>query len=156
MLNSTVIAIQRIVLPTPGIDQLRAESLAEGYSFLDTLIQDWQTGENRFDQPGEILCGSFDQGLLVAVGGLNRDPFVPDTAIGRIRRVYVRSAWRNRGVGRALITFLIQKARETFPAVRLRAENPPAARLYERLGFLPIDDPGATHILALGNDPLIR
>lgn len=31
----------------------------------------------------------------------------------------------------------------------LRAENHHAARLYERLGFEPIADPNATHILHL-------
>ena len=30
----------------------------------------------------------------------------------------------------------------------VHAENPGAARLYERLGFLPIDDPHATHLLS--------
>lgn len=151
-----MITIRKIELPIRGIEDLQAESLAEGYNFLDTLVNDWQTGENRFDQPGEFLCAAFEHDTLIAVGGLNRDPFLANAAIGRIRRVYVRSAWRNRGIGRSLVSFLIQNARESFSSVRLRAENPPAARLYERIGFLPIHDPGATHILALGNDPPIR
>jgi len=135
-----------IHLPVQGIDQLRAESHAEGYNFLDTLLAEWSSGANRFDQPGEILLGAFDNRRLIAVGGLNRDPFLADPTIGRIRRIYVRSAWRNRGVGRALVTALLDHACHHFAAVRLRAENPGATRLYERLGFLPIDDPHATHI----------
>jgi len=31
--------------------------------------------------------------------------------------------------------------------VRLRAENADAARLYERIGFVPVSNPDATHII---------
>jgi len=94
-----------------------------------------------------MLCGHLDQGLLVAVGGLNCDPFAGRPEVGRIRRVYVRPAWRNKGIGRALVISLIEQARTHFRCVRLRAENEEAARLYERIGFTPIANPDATHIL---------
>src|SRR6202795_4742571 len=97
-----MIAICKIELPIPGIERLQQEACDEGYDFIETLVEDWATGTNRFDAPGETLCGSLDQGLLVAVGGLNCDPFAGRPDMGRIRRVYVRSAWRNRGIGRAL------------------------------------------------------
>jgi hypothetical protein len=45
------------------------------------------------------------------------------------------------------VTALVEEARKSFKCVRLRAENADAARLYERLGFLPIENPDATHIL---------
>jgi GNAT superfamily N-acetyltransferase len=139
--------IREITLPVPGIDELRMEARDEGYDFLDRLVEDWLSGENRFDGPGEVFCGSFDCGILVAGGGLNRDPFLTDPEVGRIRRVYVRRAWRNRGVGEALVRWLLDIARTHFRRVRLRAENAGAARLYERIGFSPIDDLNATHIL---------
>jgi len=143
-----MIAIQKIKLPIPGIESLLIEGQEEGYDFIQTLADDWASGENRFDGPGETLCGHLDQGLVVAVGGLNCDPFAgrPDT--GRIRRVFVRRAWRNKGVGRALVSALIDEAQSHFRSVRLRAENEDAARLYERMGFVPIADPDATHILS--------
>jgi GNAT superfamily N-acetyltransferase len=144
---------QKIEIPIAGIEELQAESLAEGYNFLDRLLHDWQTGENRFDQPGETLLGCFEKDILIAVGGLNRDPFLTDPGTGRIRRVYVRSASRGKGLGRSLVTTLIDHARSHFSSVRLRAEDPSAARLYERLGFLPIDDPHATHRLAFDRKP---
>ncbi|HEX4309460.1 MAG TPA: GNAT family N-acetyltransferase [Acidobacteriaceae bacterium] len=149
ILNLSMTAMGAITLPTPGINELHAEARAAGYSFIDTLLDDWSTGENRFDGPGEILMGAIEHNVLVAVGGLNLDPFAGDPAIGRIRRVYVRFAWRNLGIGRTLVTALIDHARQHFRAVRLRAENPGAARLYQRIGFLPIEDPSATHILPL-------
>lgn len=131
----------------PGIEQLRKEALDEGYKFIERLVEDWSSGENCFDAPGEILCGCTDQGVLVAVGGLNRDPFVALSDVGRIRRVYVRPAWRNKGIGEALVTTLVENARRSFRCVRLRADNRRAAQLYERLGFSPDPDSSATHLL---------
>ena len=142
-----MIAIQKIELPIPGMESLQSEAHAEGYGFIQTLVEQWASAENRFDAPGEILCGHLDQGLLVAVGALNIDPFAGRTEIGRIRKIYVRPAWRNKGVGRALVTTLIEQARTHFRCVRLRADNTNAARLYERIGFAPIASPDATHIL---------
>src|SRR5579864_315368 len=144
-----MIEIQAIKLPVPEIDVLRQEAREEGYAFLDRLVEDWLSGENRFDGPGEIFCGSFEEGELAAVGGLNRDPFLDDAEVGRIRRVYVRQAWRNRGVGEALVRWLLEAARKSFRSVRLRAENAGAARLYERIGFAAIEDPNATHRIEL-------
>jgi ribosomal protein S18 acetylase RimI-like enzyme len=139
--------IQKIKLPMPGIDLLRQEALEEGYRFLDTLVEEWANGENRFDSPGEMLCGCIDHGLLVAVGGINRDPFLSRPDVGRIRRVYVKREWRNRGIGETLVRSLLNSAQKSFRRVRLRAESQRASRLYERMGFSAITDPDATHIL---------
>jgi GNAT superfamily N-acetyltransferase len=142
-----MIPIQRVVLPVPGIERLLVEAREEGYDFIETLVEEWASAENRFDAPGEILCGHLEEGLLVAVGGLNLDPFAGRPDMARLRRVYVRPAWRNKGIGRALVTALVDQARTHFRCVRLRAENADAARLYERLGFSPVQNPDATHIL---------
>jgi GNAT superfamily N-acetyltransferase len=142
-----MILIRKIELPVPGIEYLHAEAREEGYDFIETLVEEWASAENRFEAPGEILSGHLDQGLLVAVGGLNCDPFAGRTDVGRIRRVYVRPAWRNKGVGRALVTTLVGHARSHFRCVRLRADNTHAARLYEKIGFAPIESPDATHLL---------
>ena len=106
-----MILIRKIVLPVPGVELLQSEALDEGYDFIETLVEEWASGANRFDAPREALCGHLDQGLLVAVGGLNCDPFAGRPDMGRIRRVYVRPAWRNRGIGRALVAALVDHAR---------------------------------------------
>lgn len=142
-----MIAIRKIELPIPGIERLQQEGCDEGYDFIETLVEEWESATNRFHGPGEILCGYVDEGLLVAVGGLNCDPFAGRPDMGRIRRVYVRSAWRNRGIGRALVGALVEHARTHFSCVRLRAENALAACLYESMGFVPIESPDASHIL---------
>jgi GNAT superfamily N-acetyltransferase len=142
-----MISIQKIELPVPGLDELRSEARDGGYDFVETLINEWASGANRFEAPGEILYGHLDHGLLVAVGGLTIDPFDGQPHTGRIRRVYVRSAWRNKGIGRALVSALVEHAGKNFRCVHLRAENADAARLYESMGFAPIDNPAATHII---------
>jgi GNAT superfamily N-acetyltransferase len=144
---AVAVSIQQIELPVPGVEQMQAEARGEGYKFLETLVSEWVSGENRFDAAGEILCGHVDQGLLVAVGGLNCDPYVGDPKVGRLRRIYVRQGWRNRGIGGALVDTLLSVARQNFSNVRLRAENASAARLYERKGFVLIASPSATHTL---------
>ena len=144
-----MIAIRKIELPIPGIERLQQEACDEGYDFIETLVKEWESATNRFHGPGEILCGYVDEGLLVAVGGLNCDPFAGRPDMGRIRRVYVRSAWRNRGIGRTLVAVLVDHARTHFSCVRLRAENALAASLYESMGFVPIESPDASHMLSL-------
>jgi GNAT superfamily N-acetyltransferase len=59
----------------------------------------------------------------------------------------VRTPWRNQGVGAELMMALLEEARKNFVCVRLRAESADAARLYERLGFIAIENTDATHIL---------
>jgi GNAT superfamily N-acetyltransferase len=142
-----MVQIARISLPLPGLDALQTEASAEGYAFIERLVSEWESGANRFQGPGEVLCGHLDNGRLAAVGGLNCDPFAGRADIGRLRRVYVRPAWRRKGIGKALVIALIDEARFNFAAVRLRAANSGAARLYETLGFVAIEDSNATHIL---------
>jgi len=136
-----------IELPVPGFEQLRIEAVQEGYLFIERLWKEWENGENRFTAPGERLLGGLDQAELVAVGGLNQDPFERRSGIGRVRRVYVRPAWRNRGIGQLLVRTLVENARTSFTALHLRTDNPAAARLYEQIGFSRCLAPNATHVL---------
>jgi GNAT superfamily N-acetyltransferase len=126
---------------------MQAEARQEGYTFLETLVDEWMSGENRFDGPGETLLGFLDDGHLSAIGGLNCDPFLADPNVGRIRRLYVRAGWRGKGIGGSLVDNLLSAAAKSFCCVRLRAESARAARLYERMGFVPCDSDSATHIL---------
>jgi hypothetical protein len=42
-------------LDLPPLDELRIESLREGYRFIDRLCDEWASGSNRFSAPGEAL-----------------------------------------------------------------------------------------------------
>ncbi len=82
-------------------DQLRAESVAEGHRFLDRLANDWASGIMRFGRPGEMLLAAFSvDDMLVGVGGITADPEISGAL--RMRRFYIRSAFRRRGIGRAI------------------------------------------------------
>ena len=142
-----MITIHPIELPVPGLEQLQVEALQEGFLFIERLWKDWENDKNRFTAPGEKLFGCIDQTEFVAIGGLNQDPFEGRRDIGRIRRVYVRPAWRNKGIGQALVRTLVENARTSFAVLHLRTDNPTAARLYERIGFSRTVAVNVTHVL---------
>lgn len=52
------------------------DSKEEGFHFIERLINDYKSGTNKFNKPGEALYGVFnDKGVVVSIGGLNIDPF---------------------------------------------------------------------------------
>jgi GNAT superfamily N-acetyltransferase len=133
-----------------GFDALAAAAGAEGHGFIARLATEWASGHNRFDHPGERLIAVRDGGALAAIGGVNRDPFLADPRVARLRHVYVHPDWRRQGIGALLARELIATARTAgFARLRLRTANPAAARLYEALGFATIAEPDATHGLVL-------
>jgi GNAT superfamily N-acetyltransferase len=132
-----------------SMDALRTEASGEGFQFLDRLIGDWETGANRFDQPGECLLGAWSEAELVGVAGLNRDPYIEGSRIGRIRHLYVRRSARRSGVGSALLQRLLNDASSTFDLVRVRTDTCEAAAFYLRHGFLPVADEFASHVKSL-------
>ncbi|MBE9156868.1 GNAT family N-acetyltransferase [Nodosilinea sp. LEGE 06152] len=134
------------------IDHLVAESLREGFRFVQRLVEEYDSGVNRFDQPGEALLTAIVQGTIVGVGGLNRDPYFNDPKVGRLRHVYVEAAWRRHGVGRVLVTALIDAAQPHYQLLTLRTDTPAADEFYQTLGFKT--EPHwthTTHHLQLGN-----
>ena len=143
--------IERLAdLPAAGFVGLLAESELAGLRFLRRLADEWASGVNRFDRPGEALFAVRMGSGLVAVGGLNVDPYAMTPRVGRVRHVYVLSAHRRLGIGRQLVAEIVAAARGRFDTLRLSTTNPAAARLYERLGFRPSsDDVHCTHVLDL-------
>ena len=146
------IVIERLRgLPVDSLGALIAESEQAGLRFVRRLVEEWGTGANRFDRSGEALFASWVDGQLVGVCGLNIDPYAADDRIGRLRHLYVRSAFRRRGVGGHLVTKAIETARGRFEVLRLRTTNSPAAQFYEPLGFRPAEGAtqDATHVMQL-------
>ncbi len=132
-----------------GIQELRAEAAREGYRFVDKLMVEWRSGANRFTRPGEVFLGALRAANLVAVGGLNHDPYANQDGIGRLRHLYVVKSARGSGVGSALVRELLARAEGVFHSVRLRTETPEAADFYVRLGFSPVRDGTASHVKLL-------
>ena len=134
----------------PDLDTLLKASTEEGFRFVRRLRDEWRSGANRFDRPGEALFLAWVEGRLVGVCGFNRDPFENNPGVGRLRHLYVLPAHRQQGIGRALTLAVLDEAKHTFTRVRLR--TPPSARavaFYRSLGFTQVHAVTATHELAL-------
>lgn len=130
------------------IGRLLEEADGEGHNLVRRLVEDWIDGSNRFDRFGEIAMAARADTRLVGVGGLNQDPYLDDSTVGRIRHVYVSPDARGQGVGRLMVSALVEHARTTFRRVRLRSTGSP--EFYLALGFEKADgERDATHVMEL-------
>jgi hypothetical protein len=87
------------------VDELPA-ARAEGHNFLDRLANDWASGAIRFDRYGEALLAAYSDDILASIGGITVDRVAPDAL--RMRRFYVRSAFRRAGIGREIAHALLE------------------------------------------------
>ncbi len=131
----------------PDLRELEEAAAAEGHYFVARATHEWDSGVNRFDRPGEIFFLATRQNQTVGMCGLNRDPYVEDPAVGRLRHLYVLPDQRRSGIAAKLVAECLKSSSTIFERVRLRTANPGAAALYLSLGFVTIDDPTASHEL---------
>ena len=125
------------------LELLVVESRVEGFEFVDRLVREWHSGENRFDQDGEALFAARLDGMLVGLCGVNRDPYLSDVTVGRLRHLYVARGARLLGIGRRLVHTVLEQARQHFGRVRLRTDA--AANFYASLGFSESSEENASH-----------
>lgn len=131
------------------ITHLVEESMTEGFRHIKRLVDDYESGTNRFDKPGEALFTVTYESRIVGVCGLNRDPH-SDPLVGRVRRLYVSREFRRQGVARLLMGNVIEEARKHYDKVVLRTDNPVADQFYRSLGFVAqSNDERVTHYLNL-------
>ena len=123
----------------PGFAALRIESLEQHFNMLRRLAENWQSGKNRFNAPGETLLGAFVNHQLVGVCGINSDPFSPQPRAGRIRHLYISERYRRRGIGQQLLVSVITHSSAWFDFLNTHAPAQ-AWPFYERLGFRPVYD----------------
>lgn len=145
--NISTYVVQRVQKLPADIDHLVESSRREGYSFVDRLYVEWIDGLNRFALKGEALFVAQFQNRSVGICGLNRDPYLSDACVGRIRRLYVLSEYRRQSVGRLLIEACLAVAVGHFSSVRLRTFNPDADQFYVSLGFNRTEQDAATHVM---------
>jgi GNAT superfamily N-acetyltransferase len=151
-MNREITIISLDELPLDDLQPLLAESQEQGFEFVDRLAAEYVAGINQFQRPGEVLFGVYWGQQLIAIGGLNRDPYSQEEDVGRVRHVYVLSAWRNQGIGKQLVERIIGEARPHFRILTLRTFSQQAAYFYEALGFRTapgIDN--ATHHVVVDN-----
>jgi GNAT superfamily N-acetyltransferase len=138
-------------LPLNRFAKMLTESEASGYRFLRRVVNEWESGVNRFSRPGEALLVAEMSGRWVGVCGLSIDPYLDDPRVGRVRNVYVLADCRRIAIGRHLVEEAIVRARANFERLRLRGEEAGPASLYESLGFRPCRGvSNCTHILEWG------
>jgi len=149
-IGSDIQSIERVTDLAPGsLDALLAESEQAGSSIVRRLVDEWVSGANRFDRAGEALFAARIEGRLVGVCGLNVDPYSAEPRLGRVRHLYVLSAYRRRGIGRQLVARVIATARGHFDRLRLSSLNPEAAQLYQRMGFGSTEAAHCTHVMSV-------
>ena len=117
-----------------GLEQFDADLRIDGYLSLD---KDLDNIENVYiNNGGDFLVGVLD-GEFVAMGALRK---LSNTK-GEIKRMAVRRDQQRQGYGQAIFTRLLQIAVELgYQELCLdtTAQNLPAQRLYEKLGFVEV------------------
>ncbi|WP_433747488.1 GNAT family N-acetyltransferase [Falsibacillus pallidus] len=133
------------------LNVLIKESKEDGFRFVERLVNDYQDGTNTFCQLGEGLFGVFnEQGDIVAIGGVNIDPFSGRADTGRLRRFYVSRDYRRHGLGSQLLKSIIDEASKHFSILVLHTDTIDADRFYTSYGFTKGDAyPNSTHYLEL-------
>lgn len=142
---TSMLRLEPVIENLPSdFDSMRAEAYAEGYRFVERLATDWQAGTTRFDRDGEALLGAHVDSVLAGIGGLTLDPFVPWAL--RMRRFYVRPAFRKHGIGRKLVEALLEYSQHAGKVVVVNAARG-SSQFWETSGFMPDPREGHTHIL---------
>ncbi|MEW4264127.1 GNAT family N-acetyltransferase [Priestia megaterium] len=118
------------------IKDLLIESQEEGFFFLTKLIVEYKHGQNVFNKTGERLWGVYgEQNELIAVAGLNQDPYSQHTNVGRVRRFYVSAQFRRKGIAKRLLKEIIHYAENYYDSLVLYTDTEEATLFYERTGF---------------------
>jgi RimJ/RimL family protein N-acetyltransferase len=132
-----------------GLHSLIGESTRDGYHFLQRTIDDWNSGANKFDGPGEKLWGLFMGEEMIGVGGLNIDPYSVIPTVGRVRHLYIRADQRRQGYATLIMHKIMDEASHHFTVLRLFTDNAAASAFYEKLGFKQTGEYKASHFMML-------
>jgi ribosomal protein S18 acetylase RimI-like enzyme len=123
------------------LQSLENEPFAFGKAVEEHLATTIESIERRFrDAPESNLhLGAFEEGNLIGMATFLRDTAVKERHKGRIYGVYVSTSHRGKGVGRALLTTLLERAKRD-PSLEqillaVAASQSAAKQLYLDFGF---------------------
>ncbi|AUW45908.1 N-acetyltransferase [Rhizobium leguminosarum bv. viciae] len=142
------VVVRRIIELPDHFDQFLVEADAEGFDTMSALQNEWFDGSNRFERSGEILALATIHDEIAGIGGITQD-FV-DSSWLRMRRFYVRPAYRRRGVGRQIALYVLEHAKPFDRQIALYADGPEAEVFWPTLGFGPIERENTTHVFRRG------
>lgn len=137
--------IEQLTALPSQITDLRAEALAEGFDHIDALYQQWQDRRILFERPGEMLTAAFIENELAGIGGITED-FI-DSSFLRMRRFYVRPHFRRHGVGKAIASYVLDRAMKHSRPMVLHTDTDRGVAFWQAMGFVPIQREKTTHIL---------
>jgi GNAT superfamily N-acetyltransferase len=113
---------------------LASEAGAEGFRNIDRLAAEFADQRDSFT----ALFAAYEAGRLVGIGGLTPEPGAYLGEAWRMRRFYVRTDARRRGVGRRLADALLTEALGLTRLVTVHAGSTEAARFWKALGWEPV------------------
>lgn len=132
--------------PATALIQGMRDEIAALYDGLELDGPDMpKAGPAELGPPGGTFVVGYEEGDPVCGGGLKR---LPDDAC-EIKKMFVVEAARGRGVARALLGELEQRARDLGYAVARLDTGPRqtrAQRMYERAGYVPIENYNANPV----------
>lgn len=146
---SDVVSIVRLFEGLPhGFDVICDEAAAEGVRNMALLRTEVGAPDDPFVEPGALFA-AFLAGELAGVGGVTVEAGLDESAM-RMRRLYVRPAFRRAGVARALAGAMMQQGFQAAPLLTLNAAaSAAAAPFWEAMGFERVERDGITHALGL-------
>lgn len=132
-----------------GFDVMSAEATAEGVRNMARLAAERGSADDPFAEPGGALFSALVDGALAGVGGVTPERSLAEPAM-RLRRLYVRPAFRRAGGATALAGAMTQQGFQTAPLLTLNARaSPAAAPFWEAMGFARVECSDITHVLRL-------
>ena len=128
-----------------GVEALRVDAEGEGHRHMTRLAQEWASGAQRFDGPGEALIAAYVDGELAGVGGITAEPAATTEQTLRMRRLYVARAARRQGVAGTIATALLQGALPHAALITVHAGSDEASAFWMSQGFAAIEGQAWSH-----------
>src|SRR5512141_2115865 len=91
-----------------GLDALQSSASQEGVNNVSRLVEEWNSGKERFDGAGECLFIAQVNDITAGVGGVLKCKVVPGAL--RVSRFYVLPEWRKRGIATLLANEVLNYA----------------------------------------------
>ena len=122
------------------LEALRTEPTAFGSSYeIEASAKADKYRDRLLGSADNFVLGACDGEQLIGIGGFFRETAPKRQHIGSVWGVYVTPSFRGRGIGRSLLTSMVERARVLADLehilLSVTSENAAALALYRSLGF---------------------